>query len=80
MGGMVILVAGEPGIGKSTLLTQVALQFSEKSAQGVVLYVCGEEALRSGTARQTHRVAPCALCGSPKEQPFRCLVGIYGCG
>ncbi len=43
VGGMVILVAGEPGIGKSTLLTQVALQFSEKSAQGVVLYVCGEE-------------------------------------
>mgnify|MGYP001571076683 CR=1 FL=1 len=43
VGGMVILVAGEPGIGKSTLLTQVALQCSEKSAQGVVLYVCGEE-------------------------------------
>lgn len=35
--GMVVLVAGEPGIGKSTLLTQVALN-TEK-----VLYVCGEE-------------------------------------
>ncbi len=41
--GMVILVAGEPGIGKSTLLTQVALQCSEKSTQAPVLYVCGEE-------------------------------------
>ncbi|MEK7154798.1 MAG: DNA repair protein RadA [Patescibacteria group bacterium] len=41
--GMVILVAGEPGIGKSTLLTQVALQCSEKSTKASVLYVCGEE-------------------------------------
>ena len=36
--GMVVLVAGEPGIGKSTLLTQVAL-----NVEGPVLYVCGEE-------------------------------------
>lgn len=36
--GMVVLVAGEPGIGKSTLLTQVALH-----VHGIVLYVCGEE-------------------------------------
>ena len=35
--GMVVLVAGEPGIGKSTLLTQVALKTKN------VLYVCGEE-------------------------------------
>jgi DNA repair protein RadA/Sms len=35
--GMVVLVAGEPGIGKSTLLTQVALNRDN------VLYVCGEE-------------------------------------
>jgi DNA repair protein RadA/Sms len=35
--GMVCLVAGEPGIGKSTLLTQVALNYKN------VLYVCGEE-------------------------------------
>ena len=38
VGGMVILVAGEPGIGKSTLLTQVALRIA-----GSVLYICGEE-------------------------------------
>lgn len=37
--GMVVLLAGEPGIGKSTLLTQVAL----KCAKPKILYVCGEE-------------------------------------
>ncbi len=36
--GMVVLIAGEPGIGKSTLLTQVALH-----ATGPTLYICGEE-------------------------------------
>jgi len=35
--GSVVFLAGEPGIGKSTLLTQLALKW-----QGV-LYVCGEE-------------------------------------
>jgi DNA repair protein RadA/Sms len=38
VGGMVILLAGEPGIGKSTLLTQVAMD-----TEGKVLYACGEE-------------------------------------
>lgn len=38
--GEVILMIGEPGIGKSTLLTQLAL----RQAQGkLVVYVCGEE-------------------------------------
>jgi DNA repair protein RadA/Sms len=37
--GMVTLIAGEPGIGKSTLLTQVALN----NTSNEVLYVCGEE-------------------------------------
>src|SRR3990167_8243570 len=35
--GQAILIAGEPGIGKSTLLTQLS------SNLGNVLYVCGEE-------------------------------------
>lgn len=35
--GQVVLIAGEPGIGKSTLLTQLADKL------GSVLYVCGEE-------------------------------------
>ncbi|KKQ16681.1 MAG: repair protein radA protein [candidate division WS6 bacterium GW2011_GWF1_36_8] len=37
--GEVVLISGEPGIGKSTLLMQVVLKFSEKK----ILYVCGEE-------------------------------------
>lgn len=37
--GSVVLVAGDPGIGKSTLMTEVAALLS---GQGV-LYVCGEE-------------------------------------
>lgn len=41
--GSVILVGGEPGIGKSTLLLQAARQLAER---GVVLYVSGEESAR----------------------------------
>lgn len=51
--GMVVLVAGEPGIGKSTLLLQVAMKFTppksppklggETHQGGGVLYICGEE-------------------------------------
>jgi DNA repair protein RadA/Sms len=37
--GMVVLVAGEPGIGKSTLLTQIALKINIPK----ILYICGEE-------------------------------------
>ncbi len=37
--GSVVLIGGEPGIGKSTLLLQVALQFKDKK----VLYISGEE-------------------------------------
>jgi DNA repair protein RadA/Sms len=39
VGGSVILIGGDPGIGKSTLMMQVALQLKDK----VVLYVTGEE-------------------------------------
>ena len=39
--GSVILLAGEPGIGKSTLLLQIALNLSDSQ----VLYVSGEESL-----------------------------------
>ena len=37
--GSVILIGGEPGIGKSTLMLQIALQFDHKK----VLYISGEE-------------------------------------
>ena len=59
--GAVTLVGGEPGIGKSTLLLQVA---NELAADGPVLYVSGEEsprqialrARRLGTANDNIRV------------------------
>ncbi|MEG2658126.1 MAG: DNA repair protein RadA, partial [Clostridiales bacterium] len=42
--GSVILIGGEPGIGKSTFLTQVAATFAEN--HGRVLYATGEESLK----------------------------------
>ena len=45
---MVILLGGEPGIGKSTLLLQVALQLKKK-----VLYVSGEESQQQIKLRAT---------------------------
>jgi len=41
--GSVILLAGDPGIGKSTLLLQLALNFAGNKKNGQVLYVSGEE-------------------------------------
>jgi DNA repair protein RadA/Sms len=37
--GSIVLVAGEPGIGKSTLFLQMGLQMQE----GIILYISGEE-------------------------------------
>ena len=39
--GQVVLIAGEPGIGKSTLLTQLSNNLSDGDKN--ILYVCGEE-------------------------------------
>lgn len=42
--GEVVLIGGEPGIGKSTLLTQVVLNLARELKGGRrVMYVCGEE-------------------------------------
>lgn len=45
--GQAILIAGEPGIGKSTLLTQLASNLSNPNleSQSSVLYICGEESV-----------------------------------
>jgi len=40
--GSITLLAGEPGIGKSTLVAQIANQLNEKSK---ILYASGEESL-----------------------------------
>jgi DNA repair protein RadA/Sms len=41
--GAVMLLGGEPGIGKSTLLTQVVLKIAGQQLDGQIFYVCGEE-------------------------------------
>lgn len=46
--GSVVLIGGEPGIGKSTLLLQVALHIKDKT----ILYVSGEESIEQIKLRQ----------------------------
>ncbi len=41
--GSIVLVGGDPGIGKSTLMLQMAMELAER---GMVLYVSGEESER----------------------------------
>lgn len=57
--GSIVLVGGEPGIGKSTLLLQVAL-----SVSGKVVYVSGEESeqqIKLRSARVTEETSECYL-------------------
>ncbi len=53
--GSVTLIAGEPGIGKSTLLAQAALGMAAKD--GRVMYVTGEES-PAQIYRRLHRLQP----------------------
>ena len=46
--GAVVLIGGDPGVGKSTLLQQVAARINEDSS---VLYATGEESLRQVSQR-----------------------------
>jgi DNA repair protein RadA/Sms len=41
--GSVVLLAGDPGIGKSTLLSQLAINVDDQSKLPSVLYIAGEE-------------------------------------
>lgn len=43
--GQVVLLAGEPGVGKSTLLLEVGHRYAEGDASATVLYVSGEESV-----------------------------------
>lgn len=56
--GSVVLIGGDPGIGKSTLLLQLALALAE---DGRVLYVSAEEAERQVKGRAL-RLAPAGQC------------------
>jgi len=47
--GSLVLVGGEPGVGKSTLMLQMANAFAEQGL--TVLYVCGEESAEQTSMR-----------------------------
>ena len=64
--GAMMLVGGEPGIGKSTLLLQVAL-----SVSGKVVYVSGEESeqqIKLRSARVTEESSECYLLAETRTQ------------
>jgi len=53
--GSLILIGGEPGIGKSTLLTSVMGKLSQSYPEQVVLYISGEESVNQ-VAERSKRV------------------------
>jgi DNA repair protein RadA/Sms len=63
VGGEVVLLSGEPGVGKSTLLMQIVLNFAKK---GKVLYICGEESPSQLNSR-LKRIAPKGIKGKENE-------------
>lgn len=56
--GSVVLLAGEPGVGKSTLLLDVAARYARRASstgKGPVLYVTGEESVAQ-VSKRAHRI------------------------
>ena len=53
--GSIVLIGGDPGIGKSTLLLQTALEMANV---GIVLYVSGEESERQIKMRAVRLLSP----------------------
>ena len=74
-GGLVpasaILVGGDPGIGKSTLLLQAAAQFALEGLK--VIYVSGEES----AAQVRMRAQRLGLGGAPVNWPQRPICAIF---
>ena len=54
--GSLVLLSGDPGIGKSTILLDTAMRFSQKGVK--VLYVSGEES-EAQTAMRANRLGHC---------------------
>ncbi len=67
--GSVVLVGGDPGIGKSTLLLQLAVMMAE--AAGPVLYVSGEESARQIKMRAVRLEFPATAFDRSGNQPAR---------
>lgn len=57
VGGSLVLVGGDPGIGKSTLLLQMCYNLADKKKK--VLYISGEESLRQIKLR-AERIGECS--------------------
>ncbi len=64
--GSIILIGGDPGIGKSTLLLQVALEMAQ---QEVVLYVSGEESERQIRMRAQRLLSESQPAKASKSEP-----------
>lgn len=73
--GQVVLLAGEPGVGKSTLLAEVAHAVASSSPGSTVLYVSGEESVEqiSVRARRIGATAPGILLAD--ETDLGALIG-----
>jgi len=54
--GSLVLLSGDPGIGKSTILLDAAMRFSQKNVK--ILYVSGEESEQQ-TAMRANRLGKC---------------------
>ena len=68
--GAAILLAGEPGVGKSTLLLEVAAQTARYQRR--TLYVTGEEsAVPGAAARRPHRRRPRRALPRRRDRPRR---------
>ncbi len=65
--GSSVLVGGEPGIGKSTLLLQIALQLKGKK----VLYVSGEESQAQSRCAPTASASPIPTASSSPKPTRR---------
>ncbi|MCK4905624.1 DNA repair protein RadA [bacterium] len=72
--GDVVLIGGEPGIGKSTLLLQVATTASQKGKK--VLYVSGEESLSQIKLRAERLKIPSAQSGKNADLSILCEVSL----
>lgn len=64
--GSVVLIGGDPGIGKSTLLLQVALEIASRLR---VLYVSGEESERQIKMRAVRLTRSAETSDSPAQMP-----------
>jgi DNA repair protein RadA/Sms len=69
--GSVVLIGGDPGIGKSTLLLQVALEMARHSR---VLYVSGEESERQIKMRAIRLMRQADKEGEPLDMPEELLL------